>query len=162
MIRHLLSAILIPEGAHASGCHVSTPDPFLCAHSHTRCGQPYHLRLPLSCPHGSKQLVYFRVLAHSADRTGLVNRDMTTDADTRVPNRTPMSPLCLCYRYAPYCTARTTQYCRSTCPAATHSCLVLVLQLLMSCHKVLYLLLLGTTSGNVDTPPHEEAAETRA
>ena len=108
LIRRLLSANLIPEGAHASGCHVSTPDPFLCAHSHTLCGTPYHLRPPLSCPHSSDQLVCFRVHTPSADRSDLVNCDMTTDADTWVPNRTPMSPLCLCYRYATYCIVRTT------------------------------------------------------
>ena len=129
----------MPEGAHASGCHVSTPDPFLCARSHTRCGQPYQLRLPLSCAHGSNQLVSFRALAPSADRADLVNRDMTTDADTWVPHRTPMSPLCLCYRYAPYCTTRTPH---STTVAHVLPLRTLVLQLLLSCHEVLYLVLL--------------------
>ena len=55
-----------------------------------------------------------------------------TDADIWVPNRTPMSPLCLCYRYASYCTARTRlstalvhvprllPHLSCTCPAATH------------------------------------------
>ena len=114
------------------GCHVSQPDHFLCARNHTYCGHPYRLQPPLPCPHSPNQLVSFRVLARSADRADLVHCDMTTDADTRVSNQTLLSPLCLCYRYAPYCTARTTHrtavahvlrllphlFC--TCPAATH------------------------------------------
>ena len=105
MLAQVLS--LYQRALHVSGCHVSKPDPILCAHSHTRCGQPYH-RPPLLCPHSPNQLVSFRVLAPSADRADLVNCDMTTDADTLVSNQTLLSPLCLCYRYAPYCTARTT------------------------------------------------------
>ena len=87
---------LYQRALHASGCHISTPNPILCALSHTRCGQSYRLRPPLPCPNCPNRLVSFCVLAPSADQADLVNRDMTTDADTWVPNQT----LCNLYAYA--------------------------------------------------------------
>ena len=62
----------------------------------------------------------------------------------------------LCLRYVLLVLPGPTQYDRSTCPAATHVLLALVLQLLMSCHGVMYLvhlvlLLTMLTGGGPDT-----------
>ena len=149
---------LYQRALHASGCHVSKPDHFLCARNHTYCGHPYRLQPPLPCPHSPNQLVSFRVLAPSADWADLVNCDMTTDADTWVSNRTLLSPLCLCYRHAPYCTTRTTHR-----TAVAHVLRLLTLVSYLSCSYSCPVPSSAiTTSDNVNTPPHEEAAETRA